>query len=333
MQRMILYFTLLLVCAGVCLAANNPLGDAIADNDLEKIETMIQADPTMVSQTFDGTHELPLVRAVRMNKPEVIALLLRYKADPTGDAQSFTPLHHAVTYPHPDIVKMLLDAGADVHAAAKGRFGYTPLHVAVTKENIQLLLRAGADLEAKSHNDETPLYAAAYAGHLEAVAALLDAGANCNVLSDYYHITPLDAAIMQKHLDVVNLLLARGADIMLTGSDKRTAIHLLCAVGMRAQLENILPKVADINITDRNGLTPLHTAALAGQAEIVTLLLAHQADVKARATMFYYQQTPLHLAKNVATVKALLAGGADSMPRRSRGSLPCIWRQKLATWR
>ncbi len=104
-----------------------------------------------------------------------------------------------MTYPHPDIVKTLLDAGADVHAAAKGRFGYTPLHVAVTKENIQLLL-AGAEFEAKWHNDQTPLYAAAYAGHLEAVAALLDAGANCNVLSNYYHITPLDAAIMQKHL-------------------------------------------------------------------------------------------------------------------------------------
>ncbi len=60
---------------------------------------------------------------------------------------------------------------------------------------------------------------------------------------------------------------------MLTGSDKRTAIHLLCAVGSR-QLKISCPKVADIKMTDRNGLTPLHTAALAGQAEIVTLLLA-----------------------------------------------------------
>jgi uncharacterized protein len=120
--------------------------------------------------------------------------LIEQGADPrsaladTGE----TPLHAALcslaSAEHERVVRVLLSAGADVNAATRpgvetGGFmrdartrGETPLHRAAaygTPESIRLLIEAGADLEARDANGDSPLTWASYALRNASVLSML----------------------------------------------------------------------------------------------------------------------------------------------------------------
>ncbi len=68
---------------------------------------------------------------------------------------------------------------------------------------------------------------------------------------------------------------------------------LLLQKGHREVVELLLAKGADIKAVDNNGYTPLHWAAQKGHREAVELLLSKGADMKAGT---YSGWMPLHLA-------------------------------------
>jgi ankyrin repeat protein len=55
----------------------------------------------------------------------------------------------------------------------------------------------------------------------------------------------------------------------------------------------LLERGADVNAKNTKALTPLHAAAMAGDKEMVALLIANGADINARSEDGW---TPLHLA-------------------------------------
>jgi HEAT repeat protein len=59
---------------------------------------------------------------------------------------------------------------------------------------VQNLLRAGADANARTHNGETALHSAAISGNKDVVELLLDSGADVNALNGYGE-TPLERAV------------------------------------------------------------------------------------------------------------------------------------------
>ena len=83
-------------------------------------------------------------------------------------------------------VQLLLDAGANLEAHAKN--GETHLMLAAgSNENaavVQLLLDAGADLEARDEAGYTPLMWAARHNESSVVQALLDAGADATATNE-----------------------------------------------------------------------------------------------------------------------------------------------------
>ena len=104
-----------------------------------------------------------------------------------------TPLHVAAAGYRVEIAKLLLDAGADPNSALNHRRG-RPLHYAgdgyiVSKlwneknqvAMIQLLLKAGADINAQDKNGATPLHRAVRTRCAAAVKCLLDAGADTTI--------------------------------------------------------------------------------------------------------------------------------------------------------
>jgi len=78
-------------------------------------------------------------------------------------------LYNAALRGHKEIAQLLIDAGADVNA--KGDVGWTPLHNAVNfghpsaTEVIKLLIAKGADVNEKNDHGETPLDWAKATGH------------------------------------------------------------------------------------------------------------------------------------------------------------------------
>ena len=79
-------------------------------------------------------------------------------------------------------------------------------------EAVKSLLAKGADVNAKTHYNQTPLMFAAEKGHLEIVMILIDAGADLNATDSFYKFfTPLYGAASKGHAEIVKLLLEKGA--------------------------------------------------------------------------------------------------------------------------
>jgi len=79
---------------------------------------------------------------------------------------------------HSGMVELLLAAGADVNA--KSNYGDTALHYAARGGHVdvvELLLEAGADVNAKNKNGRTALFWASFKGHAAVVELMLAAGA------------------------------------------------------------------------------------------------------------------------------------------------------------
>jgi ankyrin repeat protein len=121
--------------------------------------------------------------AARGDVARIKALLGEEGADPDAtDARGMTALHHALSKPHPAAVEALLEHGAAPNPPANPS-GETaaiasPLHMAAASASpaapavVRMLLSKGADPTA-THDGATPLHAAAAAGRVGAVCALL----------------------------------------------------------------------------------------------------------------------------------------------------------------
>jgi len=111
------------------------------------------------------------------------------------DSTGNTPLNLSVTGYYGDItvraVKFLIDKGADVDF--KDAEGTAPLHNFKLKEVGDLLIKNGANLNAKTNKGQTPLHTAALLSHFKQAEFLVSNGANVNAI-DYSGQTPLDFA-------------------------------------------------------------------------------------------------------------------------------------------
>lgn len=133
-----------------------------------------------------------------------------------------------------EAAQLLIDAGADVNAVG-GEFG-TPLQACVRMlydSMARLLLKNGADVNLQAGKFGNALQAACWsAWKLDLVQQLLDHGANVNARGGKYG-TALQAACSAEfgleRYEIVGLLLERGADVTIQGGEYGTALHAVCA--------------------------------------------------------------------------------------------------------
>jgi ankyrin repeat protein/Mg2+ and Co2+ transporter CorA len=163
----------------------------------------------------EGQDELkrsPLHWAAVTGKKELCEMLLMRPRTPRANINAVevrekTSLHLAVAHEKDPVVELLLKFGADVNARSDG--SWTPLHNACEKDNaknVRVLLEYGAELNAKLLNGMTPLHVAAQAGHLDVVKCLLDRKDLKRAARDTFGITPFLRAAQNKRKDIVALL-------------------------------------------------------------------------------------------------------------------------------
>lgn len=102
-------------------------------------------------------------------------------------------------------------------------------------------------------------------------------------------------------------------------SHERTPLHLAAVRGDAKSAAALLEAGADVAARAQFDMTPLHWAALAGHAEVADLLLKRGADVAAKNL---YGMTPLHQAGTAEVAKVLIGHGAPVGARDDRGMTP-----------
>jgi ankyrin repeat protein len=142
------------------------------------LETLIETGPPL--DVFEAA-TIDRIATVRDLLAHDRSLALAYSPD------GFTALHFAAYFGSTQAISALLESGALIEAVTRNFLMNMPLHAGAAGgriESCRLLLRHGADPNAKQHGGFTPLMTAAFANNRELVELLVARNANVEVLND-----------------------------------------------------------------------------------------------------------------------------------------------------
>ncbi|KAL2782717.1 ankyrin repeat-containing domain protein [Aspergillus keveii] len=194
----------------------------------------------------------------------------------------------------------------------------TPLFAAATHGQdiiIHALIELGADLDMISPKwrFDSALFKAAAGGHLSTVRLLLDAGATVDAHRSGCE-TSLMGAARGGHDDIILLLLDRGADPAAVNFNDRPVLSYALEGGCSLPIIELLLKATPTDLLDETSEgepTPLGFAAYQGNIPAAKLLLAAGASLDAGGR----DNTPLRVAieaEEEDMVRFLLGMGADA---------------------
>jgi ankyrin repeat protein len=273
---------------------------AIRTNDLAAVNALLAKGADVNARDNDGG--TPLMSAAAVGSTAVMTRLIEAGAD--VNARN-TLGSSALTWATKDVekVRLLLDRGAAVNVVSTA--GRTPLLVATmhnpSAEVVKLLIAKGADVRAADKLQATALHTAGVAGDVATLRLLLDARLDVNA-RDAANFTPLMVAAANGSVDAVLLLLSRGANVNDVSGDGEVITHaparvkngmlafgaftplLLAAPGGSPELvKTLLEGLADVNLKDVRGMTPLMLAAATDHysLDVIGMLLDNGAEINA----------------------------------------------------
>jgi len=169
----------------------------------------------------------PFIRAAQEDDLEALSALLAGQDVNLRDEQSgTTALEHAVKNSNLEMVELLLRAGANVNATDESDTTVLMmLDDEATSDLVWALINAGADVNSKNDSGNTPLMLTAVENNCEALKALLDAGAEVNAKNKQGR-TALMFAASDGLVNNVRALVLAGADINALDEDDDNALSL-----------------------------------------------------------------------------------------------------------
>ncbi|KAM3550287.1 hypothetical protein MY1884_008324 [Beauveria asiatica] len=327
---------------------DNLLLSVVKEGNDALVQILLEHGANIEVRNVEG--ETPLLRAVELGRENTMRVLLDFNADVEAiGAMQFSPLMTAASLRSESRIRLLLEKNAKINA--KNCIGYTAFTIAVSqaiaghgRNPVKLLLDRGADTEATTLWEMTPLHTASLEGR-SIIGLLVNRGANIEAKAEL-GLTPLCFAVAGGQLRATKFLLNRGAEVNVRTSEGQSPLHLAAqyvgeqvvhlrldheaevdgrntaerqdALRLAGQYDReqivqlLLDHGAEIDCRDQDAWTPLCWAAFNGNTEIIRLLVEGGAEVNIKT---FEGATPLRIAraeKQAAAVQVLFDNGGDN---------------------
>jgi len=261
--------------------------------------TTLNYESTVLEKNDEGcnamhlcTHKgyIDILKLLFQLDPEYIEILIKGK---TVEAK-WTPLHIAASKGHLDCAQLILSFGVKSIINEKDSKGCTALLMASCNgysDIVELLLNYDADPSIPVIDGRTPLHYAAHNNNPDIVKLILDA--RKKPAAELWDDDPL----------------------FMVNKSKCSALHESTIMGDLESTQLLVEAGADINLTSKDGSTPLTSAIMRGHIEIIKYLLDQPNIDILTPTMFGF--TPLISAASKAQndiVKLLLLRRKDLVP-------------------
>ncbi len=293
--------------------------------ELDKVSQILKdsRQAAELANSYNDAGMTPLMLAVSSPAASIdlVQLLLDKGAKVGGESRGSylagrTVLSYAISAGDPEKVDLLLRHGADIHYRHDGEYdaiidavhGRDITHDTRLIELLRLLVENGASVTGRTEYCESGIRVASYRGRFDAVAFLLEAGADEIELRwtplmkaialgdlqeiernldpgvnlearDSWHRTPWLLAIQTGDVSKAQLLLDYGSDTDARGRLGKPSLFYAIRNGHHAMLQWLLDLGMDPEQHDETGTTALIEAAEYGDPVAIDILLAHGAIV------------------------------------------------------
>jgi len=205
--------------------------EATREGKATLVESLLNANPKLATLK-DGDERLPIHWATAHKQLAIVELLVSNKHfDPdVTDASGWTPLMIAASLKDSEgdpMIDLLLRKGADVNA--KSDTGQNALHFAASKSNIstvRTLLSHKCSARVRDKRGQLSLHRAAAVGSVPILKLLLEEGKSPLNVADIDGLTALHHAVSEGHGEAALVLLRAGAEADIRDVNNKLAIEL-----------------------------------------------------------------------------------------------------------
>ncbi|XP_053596740.1 ankyrin-1-like [Microplitis demolitor] len=288
--------------------------------------------------------ETPLKIAIEKKNSELFQLLFDAEAKIHNCPNEDSPLHQAVAENNHYVTKFLLERGFDVNVICKcpvSKYsGYTPLQLAVSTENLEiinLLFKYKADVNKNTKKLGSVIGIAVDQSNYELYELLLKAGADIRKSTN---MTLLHRAVGVNNYRIADDLIERGADVNVIKRFETSKYRGCSPLRLQISIMNENKEIASLllekqaKVHDKKFVetplgiacecdeTLLYHAVSSGHIKIVELLLENGAKVNAINDSGETALIAAVLGNNLELMKILINAGAQVNLRNNKHHLP-----------
>lgn len=287
---------------------------ACHQGDVDKIRLLIDAGSDV--NEVGGVYGTALQAAAHQGHLEATQTMIEAGAGINACAGDSCALMDATEESNLEVVKLLVEKGANVNLSVgkKHSYDYALTAAAFNGEDsiIEVLIKAGADVNNQGGKWATALQAAAAEGNEDSCELLLKNGADPNIVGGIYG-TALQAAYTCGYYNIIGELFYHGASVDLQGGQYGTALGAAMSGSCQTLVSALLRHHdADPNAPIRKWGTPLIQACSDVRGDnAYDILIDVGANVNARGGWYGAALICAAVHGEEDRVMALLEAGAD----------------------